>query len=270
MTQVPPSASTRSWWRRISSISSVMLKANISFLPVRSAARSIARITARTRSSNGQAGPSPCSSSSLMKSMPASASSATSAAVAVGVEADARLDDGADQRPALDAGEPAGAVDAELRAGVGGGEGGRQAEIEQPEAGELLQLEEVAGDGRDEVRQRRAHVVERPGERDPARRGAARPGGRRRAARGRRPAPRSSSAHDAGGGALLELGGLAGDGQEGAGGLLAGHRLGGLGERPGGLDPVVGFDAAHAAASGDEGGEVDGLARAGRSGCRRA
>ena len=70
----------------------------------------------------------------------------------LGVEADRRLDDGADQRPALDAGERAGAGNAELRAGVGGGEGLGQAQVEEAQAGELLELEEIAGDGRHQVR----------------------------------------------------------------------------------------------------------------------
>jgi hypothetical protein len=90
-----------------------------------------------------------------------------------GIEPDRRLDDGSDQRPAFDAGEKAGAVDAEARARIGGGELVRQADVEEPQAGELLEIEEVAGDGRDQVRQRRSHVVEGPGERDAA--GAVRP-----------------------------------------------------------------------------------------------
>ena len=138
ITQVPPRASTRSWWRRISSRSPVMLKAYITFLPVRSAWSLItAHHRPRPASSNGQCGPSACSSSSLMKSIPASHSVPTSVGRLLRREADARLDDGADQRPALDAGEPARALDAELRAGIGLGEGRRQAQVEQAQAGEL-------------------------------------------------------------------------------------------------------------------------------------
>ena len=52
----------------------------------------------------------------------------------LGREADARLDDRADDRPALDAGQPSGPLDAELRAGVGLGEGGGQVEVDQLQA----------------------------------------------------------------------------------------------------------------------------------------
>ena len=119
-----------------------------------------------------------------------------------------------------------------------------QAEVEQAEAGELLELEEVARHRRDQVRQRRPHVRDRPGQGDAALAvrlvGAAGAG-----QRGAGDRAEVFERHHARGGALLELGRLAGERQEGAGGLLAGHRLGGLGQRPGGLDPVVGLDAGH-------------------------
>lgn len=84
ITQLPPSASTRSWRRFIWSSSRVRLKATMTFLPLRWAPSLTTRITARTRSSKGQCGPSACSSSSLMKSMPPSTSLRTSAAVCSG------------------------------------------------------------------------------------------------------------------------------------------------------------------------------------------
>ena len=95
-----------------------MLKAYITFLPVWSASLLITRITASTRSSNGECGGLAISSSSLTKSMPASPSVRTSSRRLLGRQADARLDDGADDRSIVDAGELARASDAELRAGV--------------------------------------------------------------------------------------------------------------------------------------------------------
>ena len=50
---------------------------------------------------------------------------------------------------------------------IGVGEGRRHADVEETQAGELLQLEQVACDGRDQVGQRRAQVLDRPGEGDP-------------------------------------------------------------------------------------------------------
>ena len=58
----------------------------MTFRPLRSACRLITRITARARSSNGQPGPSDCSSSSLMKSMPAPQRTSTNSAVCCGVK----------------------------------------------------------------------------------------------------------------------------------------------------------------------------------------
>jgi hypothetical protein len=46
-------------------------------------------------------------------------------------EADAGLDDGADQRPPLHTGKPAGTLDSEPRAGIGVGEGAGQPDVEQ-------------------------------------------------------------------------------------------------------------------------------------------
>ena len=139
------------------------LKANITFLPVRSAWSLMTRITARTRSSNGQLGPSDCSSSSLMKSMPASQSCLTSAAVASASRPTLGLMMVPISGPAVDAREPARARDAETRAGIGClAKAGRQADVEQAQPADLLQLEQVAGNGRDEVRQGRAERRQRP------------------------------------------------------------------------------------------------------------
>jgi hypothetical protein len=52
--------------------------------PLRSAASCTTRITAQTRSSKGQWGPSACNSSSLMKSMPPAISSRACCAVSAG------------------------------------------------------------------------------------------------------------------------------------------------------------------------------------------
>ena len=71
--------------------------------------------------------------------------------------------------------------------GFGVGERLRQPQVEEAQPGELLQLEEVAGHGGDQVRQRRPHVVDRPGQGDAPLAVRRRPRGRRRAATGRRP-----------------------------------------------------------------------------------
>ena len=65
-------------------------------------------------------------------------------AVCCGRQADAGLDDRADDRAVVDAGELPGAVDAELRAGIGVREGGRDFEVHQLQPGELPQLVQVA------------------------------------------------------------------------------------------------------------------------------
>ena len=72
----------------------------------------------------------------------------------LGRHADGGLDDGADQRPAVDAGECARARDAELRALVRGQERRRKREVEQLEAAEGFELGEIAGDGGEEIGQR--------------------------------------------------------------------------------------------------------------------
>jgi hypothetical protein len=81
ITQEPPSRATRSAWRFIASVSSVMLKATITCLPVRSWCARTTAITAGTRSASGACAGSAQTSSSLMKSTPAAQSLATSAAV---------------------------------------------------------------------------------------------------------------------------------------------------------------------------------------------
>ena len=99
ITHVPPSRSTSSAWRRIASISSVMLNATMTRRPVRSWMRADARHHRRHALARAAHGPGRAqTSSSLMKSMPASHSSPTSVAGLLGAQADIRLDDGAEQR----------------------------------------------------------------------------------------------------------------------------------------------------------------------------
>ena len=95
-------------------------------------------------------------------------------------QADARLDDGADQRPALHARLLARACDAEAGPAKPRAYVGRQVEIEQAQAGDLAELEQVAGDrGEQASAGWRRHW--RPG-----RRSRSRPGGTRRRAAGAR------------------------------------------------------------------------------------
>ena len=65
---------------------------------------------------------------------------------------DARFDDGADERTMFYAREPARACDAKLRSLVAIEKRGRQGDVEQLEAGERFQLEEIAGDRGHKVR----------------------------------------------------------------------------------------------------------------------
>ena len=64
-----------------------------------------------------------------------------------GAEAHAGFDDGSDERERGDARELAGAGDAELGAGVAVSEGLGELDVEEFETGELLEFEEVSGDG---------------------------------------------------------------------------------------------------------------------------
>jgi hypothetical protein len=79
-----------------------------------------------------------------------------------GIEAHARLDDSADQWPPLHARELTCAVDTEERAGVGLGEGRRHPNVEQPQSTDRPQLEEIAGDRREKIRQGRTQCRQRP------------------------------------------------------------------------------------------------------------
>ena len=142
-------------------MSSVMLNAYIGFTPVRSACRSSTGMTARTRSASGADGPLPCSSSSLMKSIPAAASSPTTSAELLRGEPDAGLDDRADHRTGGPRHQRSRPLDAEPRTRVALGERLRQIEVDQPDGGELLQFEQVARHGGEKVRDRRPEVVER-------------------------------------------------------------------------------------------------------------
>ena len=101
ITQVPPSASTRSWRRRISSRSPVRLKANITFLPVRSAWPSIAAHH-RAGALVERAGRAVGLQLVVLDEVDAGvAELGDERRRRLGVEPDARLDDGADQRAAV-------------------------------------------------------------------------------------------------------------------------------------------------------------------------
>ena len=125
----------------------------MTFRPLRSAWRSMTRITARTRSSNGQCAPSDCNSSSLMKSMPAAHRTSTSSAVCSGVKPIDGLTivpiNGLPLTPA----ELASAVDAEFGAGISARKRVRQPHIENAQTRELFELEQIAGDSRHQVGQ---------------------------------------------------------------------------------------------------------------------
>jgi hypothetical protein len=145
MTQVPPRLATRSWRAPHLVDLAGQVEGIHDLLPVRSAWSSMTAITARARSAKGQAGPSACNSSSLMKSMPALHSTATRSAVSCGENPDRRLDDRADQRSARHAAERPCARHAEGWSGIGCGKGGRQPDVQQAQTGKGLQLEKVAG-----------------------------------------------------------------------------------------------------------------------------
>ena len=150
---------------------------------------------------------------------------------------DARLHDRADHRAVRSAHEPPGARDAERRAGVPLRERGRQIEVDELDRGELLDLEQVAGHGREQVRQRRAEVVERKAQPQP---GA--PAGSRVAdcARQRRCTGQRHlvDALDLCGEPRTQLVGLARDPHERAGGLLAREHLRRVLQRQRSLDHV--------------------------------
>ena len=123
MMQVPPSVSTRSWRRRISSRSPVTLKANITFLP---GAVGVAVDDRHHRPGallERAVRPVGLQLVVLDEIDAASGEDLDQRRGALRGQADARLDDGADQRPGRDARQAAGAVDAELRALVARGEG---------------------------------------------------------------------------------------------------------------------------------------------------
>ncbi len=176
--------------------------------------------------------------------MPAAQSSATSAAVASGSRPTLGLMmvpiSGRPSTP----GEPARAGDAEARTGIGGREGRRHADVEQPQPAHGPELEQVAGNRGDEVGQGRAEIRQRPGQGH----GGARDALAVHAAGRRQRAPRHGlvedvEGDDARGRAFLELRRLAGDRDEGAARLLAGHDLGGAARIDRRLEKVVGFDA---------------------------
>ena len=159
-------------------------------------------------------------------------------------EADARLDDRADDRPALHAGEPPRALDPELRTGELGGELRRQNHVEELEAGEQPEFEEIPRHHRRDRRQARRNV--RHGERHPHA-AAGMPAGRILGLRGAGERRRGDESEwldrlHHGGVAGGEVGRLARHLRERAGGLLARDRGGGRLQRRRGLHEVVGDD----------------------------
>ena len=72
-----------------------------------------------------------------------------------------RLDDGADDRPPLDAGQPPAAVDAELRSGMGAAELLRQLHVDHADAGQPLDRERAADGDRHQRREVGADRLDR-------------------------------------------------------------------------------------------------------------
>ena len=245
ITHVPPAAATASWCRSMASISSVMLKATIGFLPVRSAKSLTSLITAETRRARGECGPLAISSSSLMKSSPAPIRVFTSAAVSSG------------ERPTLGLtivpmiGRPSTPASRRVPStpncgpGIGFAEGGGQFEVDQLQAGELAQFVQVARDGREQIRERRPHVLqrERQDHLGPTIPGRLAP--RAAGARQARPLDRLQFGDplDPRAEAFAEFLRLAGHADERPGRLLAGHDLGRPFGRVRGLDAVGRDDA---------------------------
>ena len=118
------------------------------------------------RCSKGQCGPSDCSSSSLMKSIPGLGQRAHLRRRLLRVHADARFDNGADERPFVHLRKPARSRNAKLRALIAVEECRRQIEVEQFETRKRFQLEEIAGDRGQKVGERWARIFERPGKRN--------------------------------------------------------------------------------------------------------
>ncbi len=155
------------------------------------------------------------------------------------------LDDGADDGAAVDSGELAGSGYSELGALIFGEEDGGQGDVEEFEAGELLEFGEIARDGGEQVGQGGAEVFDGPGEGDFGGAADAVPGLWCAAAGERRcgGVVEFGDFFYAGCVAFTEFVGLAGDADEGAGRLLSGHGGGGGVEREGGFNPVAGLYA---------------------------
>jgi hypothetical protein len=199
------------------------------------------RITARTRSSNGHCGPSDCSSVVLDEVDAAVDQLSHLGRCLFGGEADAGFDDRADQRARAHARQTARAVDAEGRAGIGRSKRGRQLQVEDAQPRDLSQLEQVAGHGGEQVRQRRPEVGQRPRQFELAARVLRRAHGRRQARLAH--AAQNVQALDTRAGACLQLIGLVGQRKEGAARLLAGNGLGGAHRVVAGFEPIAGVDA---------------------------
>ncbi len=161
----------------------------------------------------------------------------------VRVETDTGLDDRADQGSAMDISEAPGSFDPEAGPRIGLCKGGGEAQIDEAKAGELPELEEIAGDGRHQVGERRPEIVERPRDGDagdyPPAAAVRRAGTREGRGLG---FSHDLEPFDTGGGARLQFRRLARHGNERSGGLLAGHRFRGGFGRKSGLDQIVGLD----------------------------
>ena len=160
-------------------------------------------------------------------------------------QADIRLDDRPEERPAVDAQPFPRPGDAEDRARIAVAVGLRHPDVGQAQARHLAQVVEVAGHGGGERRQVGAHVGHRVGNAHP------------------RPAPRTGKAlallpgarearlrtgvellyrENVRGGAVAQLVRLAGHAHEGAAALLAGHDAGNLGRIERRLDQILRLD----------------------------
>jgi hypothetical protein len=155
-------------------------------------------------------------------------------------EADARLDDRADDRTVEHARQPARAGDTELRPLIAVEKFGRQLQVDQPQPGKRLELAEIAVDRRQEIGEREPHVRHRPGQGHAcgAAGGVARFGQTRPRQRRCRDLAQFDQVLDPRGMRLAQFVSLAGHPDERAGRLLAGHRFRRLLQRESGLDPV--------------------------------
>ena len=147
----------------------------------------------------------------------------------VRTKAERRLDDRADDRPAIDAGEPAAAGNAELRAGMGAAEGLRQLHVDDADAGHALDRIDAADRDGHQGRKIGADGIERKGDIDIGAAEAAHGLRRLRARSGARHRASGRIARTRAATRAFSSSRLAGNRHEGAGRLVAGdlvrHRL---------------------------------------------